>query len=94
MAKKQMNYYSKSAEAKPDTSKRQEQSGISMQSGKSVAVAEKPSAKQEKKTVNPTFDQIAERAKIIWQERGCPIGQDDKNWYDAEQQLKQELGVS
>jgi hypothetical protein len=94
MAKKQMNYYSKNADEKTDTSKRQEQSSSSMQSEKSVAVAEKPSARQVKTPVSLTFEQIAERAKILWKERGCPSGQDDKNWYDAEKQLKKELGVS
>lgn len=93
MAKKQMNYYSKSSEDKLDTSKKQEPVSSSMQSDKSVAVAEKPSARQAKTPASPTFEQIAERAKRLWQQRGCPSGQDDKNWHDAESQLKQELGV-
>ena len=94
MAKKQTNYSSKSTEEKLNSSKRQEHMSSSIQHNKSVAVADKPSAKQAKANANPTYEQIAERAKRIWQQRGCPSDQDDKNWYDAEKQLKQELGVS
>jgi len=45
------------------------------------------------KTVSLTHDQIAERAKSIWQKKGCPSGQDEKIWYEAEAQLKRELGI-
>lgn len=40
-----------------------------------------------------THEQIAERAKKIWQDRGCVPGFDEQNWYEAEMQLKEELGV-
>lgn len=40
-----------------------------------------------------TDEQIAERAKAIWQDRGCIPGFDEQNWYEAETQLKTELGV-
>ncbi|MGA2071698.1 MAG: DUF2934 domain-containing protein [Sedimentisphaerales bacterium] len=39
-----------------------------------------------------THKQIEERAKAIWRQKGCPVGQDEKNWYEAEAQLKKELG--
>ena len=94
MAKKQTNYSTKNTEEKLDTSKRQEHMSSSIQSNKSVAIAEKPSAKHAKTNTSPTYEQIAERAKRIWQQHGCPSGQDDKNWYEAESQLKKELGVS
>jgi len=42
---------------------------------------------------NLTHQQIEQRAKEIWQKKGCPAGQDEKNWHEAESQLKQELGV-
>jgi hypothetical protein len=36
----------------------------------------------------PTHDQIAQRAKEIWQTKGCPSGQDKQNWLEAERQLR------
>jgi len=38
-----------------------------------------------------THEQIAERAKAIWRERGCVPGFDEQNWCEAETQLKEEL---
>jgi len=35
----------------------------------------------------PTHDEIAVRAKIIWEERGCIEGQDTEIWLEAEWQL-------
>jgi hypothetical protein len=46
-----------------------------------------------KKNVVITHQQIEERAKKIWQQKGCPMGQDEKNWLEAEAQLKKELGT-
>ena len=40
-----------------------------------------------------THEQIAERAKLIWQKRGCIHGEDERNWKEAEAQLKTELGI-
>jgi hypothetical protein len=40
-----------------------------------------------------THKQIEERAKAIWRQKGCPAGQDERNWYEAEAQLKRELGI-
>ena len=40
-----------------------------------------------------THDLIAERARTIWQERGCSLAQDQENWREAEAQLKTELGI-
>ena len=39
-----------------------------------------------------THEQIAERARAIWQQRGCPSGEDERIWYEAESQLKSESG--
>ena len=33
-------------------------------------------------------DQVAAIAYRIWQERGCPIGSDQEDWYRAEAELK------
>ena len=37
-----------------------------------------------------SHDQIAERARAIWQSKGCPLGLDEANWYEAEVQLRME----
>lgn len=37
-----------------------------------------------------THEQIAERAEMIWQEKGCPPDQDEAHWLEAEAQLRQE----
>jgi hypothetical protein len=46
-----------------------------------------------KKPVPPTHKQIEDRAREIWRKKGCPIGQDEKNWLEAEAQLKKEMGI-
>jgi hypothetical protein len=40
-----------------------------------------------------TRQQIEQRAREIWRQKGCPSGQDEKNWLEAEAQLKRELGI-
>jgi hypothetical protein len=92
MAKKQMNNSQRSTAESVDVMKKQEHMSSNIQSNKSVAVADKPSVKQTREHTAPTYEQIAERAKKLWRERGCPPNQDEKNWYDAENQLKRELG--
>ncbi len=37
----------------------------------------------------PSIDQISVRAYEIWLSKGRPIGQDQKNWIEAEAQLTQ-----
>src|SRR5436305_1585116 len=31
---------------------------------------------------------VAARAYALWQERGCPIGSDQEDWFQAERELK------
>ncbi len=38
-------------------------------------------------------EQIAERARLIWEQRGRPQGEDERNWKEAERQLKEEMGI-
>ena len=57
------------------------------------ASAKKNSSMINKNIVALTHEQIAERAKTIWMNKGCPNNQDEQNWYDAESQLKEELGI-
>jgi len=51
-------------------------------------------SKSSKNIVSISHEQIAERARNIWINRGCPNNKDSENWYDAENQLKQELGIN
>ena len=44
-------------------------------------------------SVTLTHDQIADRARAIWEQRGRPQGEDEKIWHEAEDQLKREIGM-
>jgi len=44
-------------------------------------------------SVSLTHDQIADRARAIWEQRGHPQGEDEKIWHEAEDQLKREIGM-
>ena len=46
------------------------------------------------KTTVLAHEQIAERAWLIWRNRGCIPGEDKRNWFEAEKQLKAELGIN
>ncbi len=66
----------------------------SIETSKSESTAIKTESQTAAKTrVTPllTHQQIAERASAIWKQKGCPAGQDEKNWLEAEAQLKKEL---
>jgi hypothetical protein len=39
----------------------------------------------------PTHEQISKRAHEIWVKRGSKPGQDEKNWLEAEIQLRAEM---
>ena len=41
-----------------------------------------------------THERIAERAWLIWRNRGCIPGEDKRNWFESEKQLKAELGIN
>ncbi len=38
-------------------------------------------------TSDPTTEQIAALAYALWQERGCPDGSPEVDWFQAEEQL-------
>jgi hypothetical protein len=50
-------------------------------------------APKTKSAKRPTQEQIAERAWALWVRGGCMPGQDRQNWFEAERQLKAELGI-
>ncbi len=39
----------------------------------------------------PTHDEIAQRARALWQEKGCPEGQSELIWLEAEEMLRGRL---
>jgi hypothetical protein len=91
MAKKPMNNYQSNNNQKFDVTNKQSQYNPGFQSNKTVSVMVNRSGRQKNSFL--THEQIAERAKSIWIERGCPSNQDEQNWLDAENQLKQEFGI-
>jgi hypothetical protein len=93
MNKKQMNGYPRSSDQSSESIRQQHNSSSNIQSARTTAVADKPAVKQTKKNVVPTYEQIAERARNIWQDRGCPTNQDETIWYEAENQLKREQSI-
>jgi len=52
-----------------------------------------PERVQPVQTAMLSHERIAERARAIWEERGCLPDRDEENWRDAEAQLKTELGM-
>jgi hypothetical protein len=58
---------------------------------KSPACGTKPNKSKTKKVL--THELIAERARQIWQQRGCRAGEDERNWIEAETQLRAELDI-
>jgi hypothetical protein len=60
------------------------------------STASKPAAAKRaagKAMAKLTEAQIAKRAHALWVKAGCKHGQDKDHWYEAEAQLKAELGI-
>ncbi len=60
-----------------------------------TAVQEMPGSRRggAAKRPGPTHDQIAQRAQEIWRRHGCPPGEDKENWFEAEAELRREMGL-
>jgi hypothetical protein len=56
-------------------------------------VVEQPGTRQPGRPAGPRHEQIAQRAQEIWQRHGCPPGEDRENWFEAEAELKREMGI-
>lgn len=41
-------------------------------------------------SATPTAHEIAALARKLWDERGCPEGSPEQDWYEAERQLKKQ----
>jgi len=57
-----------------------------MQEAQAVALAPEAEAIEEK-LPEATTDDIARLAYHLWEERGCPIGSPDEDWFRAEELL-------
>ncbi len=42
-------------------------------------------------TYEPTHEEIAERAYLLWEARGCQGGSPEEDWLQAEQELRQRI---
>jgi hypothetical protein len=91
MAKRQNSNTHTVKTQKNDAKEEKQQITTSSRDIKISQVAGETSTKQTQKTVAPTYEQISERAKVIWQQRGCTPGEDQRNWFEAEIQLQKEM---
>jgi DUF2934 family protein len=57
---------------------------------KSAPVLQRPADAPEKR---PLSEDIAILAYALWQERGCPLGSPEEDWFKAEEQLKSEQAI-
>jgi hypothetical protein len=55
---------------------------------KPIAMPAKPAVPVARAVRTPTHDEISERARKLWEAKGCPAGQDEEIWLEAEAQLK------
>jgi hypothetical protein len=45
-------------------------------------------AKDDSQEIQSMYEEIAALAHALWEERGCPEGSPDEDWFRAEEQLK------
>jgi hypothetical protein len=57
---------------------------VSRQSRQEIKTTPKP---MERATAGPTQEQVAALAYQLWLQRGCPVGSDREDWFQAEAQL-------
>jgi hypothetical protein len=70
----------------------EQETGVAVQEVPQVKrgeVVERPGAAR----TGPTHEQVAERAQEIWRRHGCPPGEDRENWFEAEAELRREMGI-
>jgi hypothetical protein len=69
-------------------------SSVNSSSGGATAVATRPAATKSASSTRgpqPTHEHISKRAHEIWVKRGSKPGQEEKNWLEAEAQLRAEM---
>ena len=64
---------------------------VSKAAGGAASTARTNTKSAAAKHKRPSHDQIAARAYEIWLSLGRPIGRDDANWHQAEQELIEKL---
>jgi hypothetical protein len=67
---------------------------VNSPSGGATAVATRPAATKSVSSTRgpqPTHEQVSKRAHEIWVKRGSKGGQEEKNWLEAEAQLRAEM---
>jgi Protein of unknown function (DUF2934) len=69
----------------------QSKQGRSAQSGRVEALRPSEKSRHPGRNIEIPRERIEERAKAIWEQRGRPQGDDQGNWYEAENQLRREL---
>ena len=55
---------------------------------KPVTIEAKKAAPSSKAARNPSHDEITQRARALWEAKGCPAGRDEEIWLEAETQLR------
>jgi len=55
--------------------------------------AKKVSRRKAVAAVDPTYDEIAARAYVVWERKGRSEGRDMENWREAEAELRAERGL-
>jgi hypothetical protein len=80
--------------AKKTTEGKPSRGGSGMEEGRpaDVAMGGAPATATAATATTPTHDQIAQRAREIWERRGHPQGQDREIWLEAETILIKEIG--
>ena len=93
MVKRRTSNSQEEATGKKNITEKKQQVKSSRESTKPPQMTKEVSIRQTKNSVVPTYEQISERAREIWNERGCLPGEDERNWLEAENQLlSQEAG--
>ena len=93
MAKTNKKSETSTASSRTPSAGRSERPASSSSFEKSVSSSKTNVNSRKEKPAALSQQQIADRAKEIWRKKGCPAGQDESNWYEAEAQLKKELAV-
>lgn len=71
-----------------------QQSSVSSSASTGTGTLERPSGAGKSHTSPaPSHKQTEDRAKEIWRRKGCPVGQDEQIWLEAEAQLKKEMST-
>lgn len=82
--------------ARPTTDRGEQEARVAVQGvpqAKRGEVVERPGTTRAGQPAGPAHELIAQRAQEIWQRHGCPPGEDQENWFEAEAELKREMGI-